>query len=82
VVIGGGYGGATAAKYVRLLSDNKIDVVLIEPQDVYFLPASPTWCSAAASRWRLTTSYAGLSRNHGITVVKDYARPSTPRRKR
>ena len=29
VVIGGGYGGATAAKYVRLLSDYKIDVVLI-----------------------------------------------------
>ncbi|RYG06494.1 MAG: flavocytochrome C, partial [Burkholderiales bacterium] len=35
VVVGGGYGGATAAKYVRLLSDNKIDVVLIEPQEAF-----------------------------------------------
>jgi sulfide dehydrogenase [flavocytochrome c] flavoprotein subunit len=35
VVIGGGYGGATAAKYVRLLSDHTIDVVLIEPQDAF-----------------------------------------------
>ena len=35
VVIGGGYGGATAAKYVRLLSDYKIDVVLIEPQEAF-----------------------------------------------
>ena len=35
VVIGGGYGGATAAKYVRLLSDNKISVVLIEPNEAF-----------------------------------------------
>ena len=34
LVVGGGYGGATAAKYVRLLSDYKIDVVLVEPNDV------------------------------------------------
>ncbi len=31
VVVGGGWGGATAAKYVRLLSGNTIDVVLVEP---------------------------------------------------
>ena len=31
VVIGGGYGGATAAKYIRLLSNRKIDVTLVEP---------------------------------------------------
>src|SRR5437667_51021 len=31
LVVGGGYGGATAAKYVRLLSQQKIDVVLVEP---------------------------------------------------
>lgn len=29
LVIGGGYGGATAAKYVRTLSHYKINVVLI-----------------------------------------------------
>ena len=31
VVIGGGYGGATAAKYIRLLSNYHISVVLVEP---------------------------------------------------
>ena len=31
VVVGGGFGGATAAKYIRLLSDYKVDVVLVEP---------------------------------------------------
>lgn len=74
VVIGGGYGGATAAKYVRLLSDNKIDVVLIEPQDAFIsCPISNLVLSGGKQMADLTTSYAGLSRNHGITVVKDYA---------
>ena len=31
VVIGGGYGGATAAKYLRMWSDKRIDVTLVEP---------------------------------------------------
>lgn len=74
VVIGGGYGGATAAKYVRLLSDNKIDVVLIEPQEAFIsCPISNLVLSGGKQIADLTTSYAGLSRNHGITVVKDYA---------
>lgn len=74
VVIGGGYGGATAAKYVRLLSDHKIDVVLIEPQDAFIsCPISNLVLSGGKQMADLTTSYAGLSRNHGITVVKDYA---------
>jgi NADPH-dependent 2,4-dienoyl-CoA reductase/sulfur reductase-like enzyme len=74
VVIGGGYGGATAAKYVRLLSDNKIDVVLIEPQEAFIsCPISNLVLSGGKQIADLTTSYAGLSRNRGITVVKDYA---------
>ena len=31
VVIGGGYGGATAAKYIRMWSDGGVDVTLVEP---------------------------------------------------
>ena len=31
VVVGGGYGGATAAKYVRMWSDYGIAVTLVEP---------------------------------------------------
>ncbi|MBC7611046.1 MAG: FAD-dependent oxidoreductase [Polaromonas sp.] len=74
VVIGGGYGGATAAKYVRLLSDYKIDVVLIEPQDAFVsCPMSNLVVSGVKQIDFLTTPYAGLSKNHGITVVKDFA---------
>jgi sulfide dehydrogenase [flavocytochrome c] flavoprotein chain len=74
VVIGGGYGGATAAKYVRLLSDYKIDVVLIEPQDSFIsCPISNLVLSGGKQVADLTTPYTGLSRRHGVTVVKDMA---------
>ncbi len=74
VVIGGGYGGATAAKYVRLLSDHKIDVVLIEPNDAFIsCPISNLVLGGSKQIGDITTPYAGLSRNHGVTVVKDVA---------
>jgi sulfide dehydrogenase [flavocytochrome c] flavoprotein chain len=74
VVIGGGYGGATAAKYVRLLSDYKIDVVLIEPNDAFVsCPISNLVVGGSKQISDITTAYTGLSKNHGITVVKDMA---------
>ncbi|HSV50730.1 MAG TPA: NAD(P)/FAD-dependent oxidoreductase [Burkholderiaceae bacterium] len=74
VVIGGGYGGATAAKYVRLLSDYKIDVVLIEPNDAFIsCPISNLVLGGSKQMADITTPYTGLSRNHGVTVVKDMA---------
>lgn len=74
VVIGGGYGGATAAKYVRMLSDNKIDVVLVEPNSAFVsCPMSNLVVGGSQSMADITTPYTGLSRNHGVTVVKDIA---------
>lgn len=74
VVIGGGYGGATAAKYVRLLSDYKIDVVLIEPQAAFIsCPISNLVLSGGKQIGDITTAYTGLSKNHGVTVVRDMA---------
>jgi hypothetical protein len=61
VVIGGGYGGATAAKYVRLLSDHKIDVVLIEPNDAFVsCPLSNLVLGGSKQLADITTPYAGL----------------------
>ncbi len=74
VVIGGGYGGATAAKYVRLLSDYKIDVVLIEPEQAFIsCPISNLVLAGVKQIGDITTAYTGLSGNHGVTVVRDYA---------
>jgi sulfide dehydrogenase [flavocytochrome c] flavoprotein subunit len=74
VVVGGGYGGATAAKYVRLLSDYKIDVVLIEPNEAFIsCPISNLVLGGSKQMADITTPYSGLGKNHGVTVVKDVA---------
>jgi sulfide dehydrogenase [flavocytochrome c] flavoprotein subunit len=82
VVIGGGYGGATAAKYVRMFSDYKIDVVLIEPQEAFVsCPISNLVLSGGKQIADLTVPYTALSRRHGITVVKDMASAIDTQRK-
>lgn len=74
VVIGGGYGGATAARYVRLLSDHRIDVVLVEPGDAFVsCPLSNLVLGGSRQLADLTVPYSRLSRKHGVTVVKDTA---------
>lgn len=82
VVIGGGWGGATAAKYVRLLSDYRIDTVLIEPNDAFIsCPVSNLVLGGSKQMADITTPYTGLARNHGVTLVKDVAtRVDTARR--
>lgn len=82
VVVGGGWGGATAAKYVRLLSDHKIDVVLIEPNDAFVsCPLSNLVLEGARDIASLTTPYDALEKTHGITVVKDHVSAIDPARK-
>lgn len=74
VVIGGGWGGATAAKYVRLLSDHKIDTVLIEPAEAFVsCPISNLVLGGSKQIADVTTPYSGLARNHGVIVVRDMA---------
>ncbi len=71
VVVGGGYGGATAAKYVRLLSARAIDVVLIEPNRSFVsCPISNLVVGGVRQLADVTTSYDGL-RAHGVNVVHD-----------
>jgi sulfide dehydrogenase [flavocytochrome c] flavoprotein subunit len=71
VVVGGGYGGATAAKYVRLLSDRAIEVVLVEPNPAFVsCPISNLVVGGMRQLGDVTTPYDGL-RRHGVTVVHD-----------
>jgi sulfide dehydrogenase [flavocytochrome c] flavoprotein chain len=82
VIIGGGYGGATAAKYLRWLSDYKIDVVMIEPQEAFVsCPMSNLVLSGVKQMDYLTTPYTSLSRRHGVTVVRDRAQSVDTRAK-
>ncbi|WP_150584158.1 NAD(P)/FAD-dependent oxidoreductase [Pandoraea communis] len=67
IVIGGGFGGATAAKALRLLSGHTIDVTLVEPNPAFV--SSPLSNLVVGGNLRvsdLTVSYDGLVARHGI----------------
>ncbi|PUE23664.1 flavocytochrome C [Limnohabitans sp. JirII-29] len=82
VVIGGGYGGATAAKYVRLLSNYKIDVVMVEPDAAFVsCPISNLVIGGSKTMADITTPYDKLSGNHGVNVVRDYVSRVDPEKK-
>ena len=82
LVVGGGYGGATAAKYVRLLSGYKIDVVLVEPNDAFVsCPISNLVLGGSKTLADITVPYAGLSAAHGVRVVKDTVASIDPAKK-
>src|SRR5262245_16375867 len=70
VVIGGGWGGATAAKYVRL-ADPSIEVILLEPQKQFIsCPMSNLVLSDVRTLQSLTMSYDGL-RGHGVKIIHE-----------
>src|SRR6266540_2382318 len=81
IVIGGGWGGATAAKYIRLL-DPKIEVLLIEPnREFVSCPFSNLVLSGVRKIDSLTFTYAGLRRN-GVRIIHETAAAIEPDRKR
>src|SRR5262245_3749330 len=72
VVIGGGWGGATAAKYIRL-ADPATEVILLEPQKQFIsCPMSNLVLSGVRSMQSLTMSYDGL-RGHGVKILHEEA---------
>lgn len=72
IVVGGGYGGATAAKYLRLLSDSKIDVTLIEPNTSFVsCPLSNLVLGGSKTMADITRPYGTLASKHGVKVVQD-----------
>jgi sulfide dehydrogenase [flavocytochrome c] flavoprotein subunit len=77
VVIGGGFGGATAAKYVRL-ADPTIEVVLLEPSRKFVsCPFSNLVLSGVRGIGNLTFGYGGL-RDYGVKVRHEAATAVEP----
>jgi sulfide dehydrogenase [flavocytochrome c] flavoprotein subunit len=73
VVIGGGYGGATAARYLREWSDGAIDVVLVERDPAFVsCPMSNLVIGGTKSLADITYGYDALARR-GVRVVHDVA---------
>jgi sulfite dehydrogenase len=72
VVVGGGYGGATAAKYIRMW-DPSIDVVMVERENAFIsCPLSNLVLGGSKSLDDLRRGYDGL-RKYGVQVVNDEA---------
>jgi NADPH-dependent 2,4-dienoyl-CoA reductase/sulfur reductase-like enzyme len=77
VVIGGGWGGATAAKYVKL-GDPSIDVILLEPNKEFVsCPFSNLVLSGVRTLDSMTFSYDRL-RGHGVRVIHEMATAIEP----
>ncbi|NOQ81269.1 MAG: flavocytochrome C [Methylophaga sp.] len=82
VVIGGGFAGATAAKYIAMWSANT-EVVMIE-RNAQFVscPQSNLVLGGSRSLQQLTYDYNGLADNHGVkTVQAEVVRIDTEKQK-
>ena len=71
VVIGGGFGGATAARYLRMWSGGTIEVVLIDRSTQFVsCPISNLVIGGSRKMEDITHGYQGL-REHGVLVLHD-----------
>lgn len=74
VIIGGGYGGATAAKTIRMRSAGAIDVTLVEPgANFVSCPLSNLVLGGSRHMSDITLTYDNLVRRHGVRLVRDAA---------
>lgn len=71
IVVGGGFSGATAAKYLRHWS-TAVDVTLIEPNANYYSPIlSNLVLNGERSLSQLSFGYTTLAQQYGINVIQD-----------
>ena len=74
VVVGGGAGGATAARYIAKDSKGAVDVTLVEPSRAYYTCFfSNLYIGGFREFASLGHSFGALAANHGINVVHDWA---------
>ena len=81
VVIGGGYGGATCAKYIRKMAPG-IEVTLVEQNKFYTTcPFSNTVIGGLKNIEDITHGYDNLRNRHGVNVIHDVAEEVDPTKK-
>ena len=72
VVIGGGYAGTVAAKYLRLWSRGEVQVTVVEPYTQFIsCPLSNLVLGGSKTINDLTFGYDALKNQHGIHWIKD-----------
>lgn len=71
VVVGAGYGGATAAKYVRMLSGGRVEVILIDQYaDFVSCPVSNRVLGGQRTLEQITFGYDALQGHHGVKFMR------------
>ncbi len=71
IIIGAGYGGATAAKYLRMWSEGAIEVFLIDRNPAFVsCPLSNLVLGGSRKMEDITVGYARL-RDYGVQVIND-----------
>lgn len=74
VVVGGGAGGATAARQIAQDSEGAIEVTLIEPSRTYYTCFfSNLYIGGFREMNSIAHNYATLASDYGINVVHDWA---------
>ncbi|OAJ71021.1 flavocytochrome C [Methylobacillus sp. MM3] len=78
VIIGGGYAGATAAKYLRMWGGNRLDIVLVEKSPAFIsCPLSNLVLGGSKTIDELTFGFSGLDK-YGIRRVQQEAAAIDP----
>lgn len=78
VVVGGGFGGATAAKYIKR-ADPAIDVTLIEPKATFYTcPFSNLVLAGERSLDQIGHHFYELQQVYGVKVIQDWATDVDP----
>src|SRR5205814_802090 len=73
VVVGAGYGGATAAKYIRKCSGGQIEVTVVEREAAFVsCPTSNLVIGGSRQLADITVPFDGLTKR-GVRVVRDEA---------
>lgn len=81
VVVGGGYGGATVAKYIKMWGPN-IDVTMIERNAEFVsCPMSNLVLGGSQSMKDITMSYDTLQKKYGVKMVRGEASAIDPDKK-
>lgn len=78
VVIGGGFGGATAAKYLKRGNPN-LDVTLVEPAQVFYTcPFSNLYLGGIRDLEEIAHGYDELRQVYGVNVIHQMANDIDP----
>ncbi len=71
VIMGGGFAGATAAKYLKLWGGTSVDVTLVEPKQFYYTPILSNEVLVGDMQLNsLRFTYTALQQRYGINHVQ------------